>query len=539
MMKNVVVRLAFGAALAMAGVAVFVTSAAAAIDVPRWVAAIYVDGQRAVGLRWQVVPGAGEYKVLRSTTAGAGYAEIAASPQPQYFDKTVEPGLTYYYVLRAVAGAEVSADSAEKSVTIPGVKKITSVPPAWNQVQADSSTEFGKISYRVGLSWNKPNVGNPIAYNLYRTEVSGKDYQQIASLPDTTYVDAKVEVGKTYYYVLASLDESFQESAYSPERSVAIVEAKKSVSKKKEKINAVPLHTKTLFVLDSAKQILGQPRDLAVADDGSIFVSDAGLSKIVKFDKDNEFVTLIGEKGMGEGKMMSPSGIAIGPDDNLYVADQENPFIHVFTQNGRFVKSVAVYQHPLLPRAKPYGIDYDAKNDRWIVGDYFNHQIHVYDAKWKFQFAFGTQYDDTGKATGGDLSFPVGVKATSDGRVAVVDSNAHLTIYDGEGVKVTQIGERGSGVGTFMYPNGLAYEPKHNWLFVVDKTVSAVQVFDTNGKFKYALTNEDGKEPPGLVNPNGAKIVGDRIYVVENLAKRYTILKLLWDKSPPPFQSED
>ena len=118
---------------------------AAAVDAPKWVAAIYIDAQRSVGLRWMPVPGATAYKVLRSEKTGADYKEIAASPQPQHFDPAVEPGSTYYYVLQAVAGAETSANSDEKSVTIPGQKKKALAAPEWaKDPVVQESTEFGK-----------------------------------------------------------------------------------------------------------------------------------------------------------------------------------------------------------------------------------------------------------------------------------------------------------------------------------------------------------------------------------------------------------
>ena len=52
---------------------------ALAIDAPNWVAVLYVEGQKMVGLRWMPVPGATEYKDLRSDTAGSGSAEIATA----------------------------------------------------------------------------------------------------------------------------------------------------------------------------------------------------------------------------------------------------------------------------------------------------------------------------------------------------------------------------------------------------------------------------------------------------------------------------
>lgn len=512
---------------------------AAAIDAPKWVAVLYVDAQRSVGLRWTPVPGASGYKVLRSDKAGSGHVEIAAPAQPQYFDATVLPGENYFYVLQAVAGAELSPNGDERAIAIPGSKKVLTVAPEWVAIKADASTEFGKTNYRVGLSWNSPKSGKAIAYNLYRSETSGKDYQSINSSAETSFIDAKVELGKTYHYVLTTLDDSFQESGYSAEKSVTIAAAAKDTTKKKKKLTSVPLHSKNLFTLDNKLDLLKQPRDITVADNGMIYIADGAGHRIAVFDKDNQFVAHYGVPGRGEGKLDTPSGIVI-VDDDLYVTDQTGPYIHILRPDGKFVRSVPAYQNPKLPPTQPWGIAHDPKLGRFYVTDQINHQVQVYDEKLKFEFAFGTKYDDAGKAIEPlELKFPIGIEVSNDGsRIVVVDGEAHVTFYDDTGTKVEQLGERGAGVGTFMYLNGMAHDVKRDWFFAVDKTVNTAQIFDGNGGFKYMLSNEDGKGAPGLSNPNGAHIVGDRFYVVENIAKQYSIRQLLWDKSPPPFVPE-
>ena len=68
---------------------------AAAIDAPKWVAILYVEAQKAVGMRWLPAPGATEYQVLRSETEGSGHEKIATVKQPQHFDSDIEAGTTY------------------------------------------------------------------------------------------------------------------------------------------------------------------------------------------------------------------------------------------------------------------------------------------------------------------------------------------------------------------------------------------------------------------------------------------------------------
>ena len=67
-------------------------------------------------------------------------------------------------------------------------------------------------SYVVDLSWNAPaNSPDPVAgYNVYRSTSGGSTYQQLNTtvVTQTTYVDASVQNGQTYDYIVESVDAS-------------------------------------------------------------------------------------------------------------------------------------------------------------------------------------------------------------------------------------------------------------------------------------------------------------------------------------------
>lgn len=72
-----------------------------------------------VTVSWSAVTGADAYRVLRSTTTGTGYSQIAEVTTTSYTDSDLADG-TYYYVVRTVDGEEVSGNSNEASATVPG-----------------------------------------------------------------------------------------------------------------------------------------------------------------------------------------------------------------------------------------------------------------------------------------------------------------------------------------------------------------------------------------------------------------------------------
>ena len=76
-------------------------------------------GTGRIDLSWGSSPGAVEYHVYRSTTAGGPYTQRATVAGTSYSDTGLTGGVTYYYVVRAFAGCE-SGNSNEAWATAQG-----------------------------------------------------------------------------------------------------------------------------------------------------------------------------------------------------------------------------------------------------------------------------------------------------------------------------------------------------------------------------------------------------------------------------------
>ena len=101
------------------------------------------------------------------------------------------------------------------------------------------------------------------------------------------------------------------------------------------------------LVRDGKQSEFSDPFGVAIADDGTIYVSDAGESnRIRKILPDGTVTTLAGgTEGFADGAGTSaafntPSALALGPDGNLYVADTGNNRIRKITPAGQ-VSTVA------------------------------------------------------------------------------------------------------------------------------------------------------------------------------------------------------
>jgi fibronectin type 3 domain-containing protein len=70
--------------------------------------------------------------------------------------------------------------------------------------------------HRVTLTW-KASGSLVVGYNIYRSGTSGGPYGRINSVlqPSTSYVDASVQSGRTYYYVTTAVISGGKESGFS------------------------------------------------------------------------------------------------------------------------------------------------------------------------------------------------------------------------------------------------------------------------------------------------------------------------------------
>jgi len=114
-----------------------------------------------------------------------------------------------------------------------------------------------------------------------------------------------------------------------------------------------------------------KPTDVAVAEDGSFYVSDGyGNSRVVKFSPSGKFMFQWGEKGTGEGQFNIPHSIDLDGDGNVIVADRNNARIQKFDAKGNFLEEwrnevgANVYAiKAAFTKGGLFAVDYRVEND--------------------------------------------------------------------------------------------------------------------------------------------------------------------------------
>jgi DNA-binding beta-propeller fold protein YncE len=110
------------------------------------------------------------------------------------------------------------------------------------------------------------------------------------------------------------------------------------------------------------------PADVAVTRNGDFFVADGHYNnRVVHFSKDGEFIKIIGgTKGPGPGQFEGAHGLTIDSRGRLLILDQQrtakNARVQVFDQSGKFIE-----QWTNIGLMQPTGIDIGADDTVYIA----------------------------------------------------------------------------------------------------------------------------------------------------------------------------
>lgn len=194
----------------------------------------------------------------------------------------------------------------------------------------------------------------------------------------------------------------------------------------------------------------GSIRGLCVATTGEVFISHDG-HQILSYSPDSKLLAIWGKDGSKEGEFLFPGQMAI--NDHLFVCDELNHRVQVFTKTGTFIRSFG---------------SIGSKN--------------------------------------GEFIYPSGIGLSKSHVFVVDEGNNRVQVFTFEGEFVRTWGASESEEGYLDQPSTLAMDS--NEVFVVDKNNHRVQVFSQEGKFLREWPN-----PKASLVPCYISIVNDMVHL--------------------------
>ena len=219
-----------------------------------------------------------------------------------------------------------------------------------------------------------------------------------------------------------------------------------------------------------------QPWDVAVDDNGDIFVVDYSYHCISVFSKSGATKLTIGTAGSGgsgNGQFSTPTAIAI-QGNMMYVADQGNSRIQKISTKGEYISKFGQVGSGDGQFSSPRGICLDP-DGKIFVSDYDNNRVCVFSADGTFA------YNITGSASdGSNLTNPWGVAFDPSGNLHIANySSPCVKVFTPDGKYVTQYGS-----GQVAYAAGIAID-EEGYSFITEYYNESSSSFSRNQMYGF------------------------------------------------------
>ena len=217
----------------------------------------------------------------------------------------------------------------------------------------------------------------------------------------------------------------------------------------------------------------GKPTGLSVGLDGNLYVADTHYHRVTVFSADGTKVDEFGRFGEGDGCFIYPTDVAFAGDGRIFVSEYGgNDRVSVFSKQREFLLSFGSQGDGRGQFARPAALCVDRKRQRLYVADACNHRIAKYDLDGRLLGYVGAP--GRGK---GQLRYPYDLALLSDGTLVVCEfGNNRLQLFSPEGKALTTYGGPGRSPGRLAYPWGVVVDEERR-AYVVDAGNNRVQVW--------------------------------------------------------------
>jgi len=265
------------------------------------------------------------------------------------------------------------------------------------------------------------------------------------------------------------------------------------------------LVTRATFALatEARGQVI-EPAGLATDAFGRIYVTDAALHRLQRYERDGRWLGESGALGSEAGEMRFPGSVVALGAVGVGVLDRENRRVVAFDLFGRRIGTVLDLAHPAVEgrtgRVDPVGLAAD-RGGALYVADPARERVLVFDASGVFLRTIGGFGTRAGQFRGL--------------RGLALTPRGELVVAERQNARVQTLDAGGRVVATWRLPveRGVGALPvavdEHGRTAVADEATGRLWVFDGAGRLLAAATGPG--HPRALVfAPDGSLLVVDR-----------------------------
>ncbi len=227
------------------------------------------------------------------------------------------------------------------------------------------------------------------------------------------------------------------------------------------------------------------PSDVAVAQNGTIFVADSGNSRVQAFDKQGKFLHEFGDWGPFPGLFFQPSGIEVRGEE-VYVADFGNHRVQVFDLKGNLVDRFGL--HAIRPREGKGYIHYPTSLSLSPSGEFAAVAEPWVDRVQVFCRTGGVA-EDAVRRQAMQLAKPsahYGMDFACDGKFLFIsEPESHsVVVFENSGDdprRISRLGGLGRKTGLLTGVGGLHYDASKHELWVADPILRRISLYRMPG----------------------------------------------------------
>ena len=280
----------------------------------------------------------------------------------------------------------------------------------------------------------------------------------------------------------------------------------------------VPLRQRLLRFLvgGSRPPSLHGPRDVVATAGGRLWVADPGGGCVHVLDLNRLSYQRIDQ--VGEGRLLSPVGVALGPNDSVLVCDSEAGAVYrLNAATGTFLGTLTAPD--VLQR--PVAAAYDPDAAAVYIVDSSTHDIKVFDREGRLCRVIGK------RGTGpGEFNFPVDITCRGQTLWVVDSGNGRIQALTPAGQPLSAVGQLGDAPGDLALPKSVAFDSDGH-LYAVDARFENIQIFGPVGELLLSFGGE-GPGPGQFALPGGISIdENDRIWVCDTYNGRIQVFQYM------------